>query len=402
MDFTLPDEARMIGELTARFVADELIPLERMVIEREAARGMGGDPLIPLDVEAKLKERSKELGLWGIDVPERFGGHGMGALIKCVVTEQMFYSITPFTLPPDSPNLHFLAESCKGSQIERYLLPYASGEKKSCLALTEAGAGSDAAGIRLKAVRQGDSWVLNGEKMWISGARTADFMIVIASTDQTKGTRGGMTAFLIDRDTPGVTVPQEFSVIGGNFHAYSVNFDDVTVSDEQVLGEVGQAFAPLQNRLGIRRMETACWCLGYAQRALDMMIEQAKARVTFGAPLADRQTIQWWIADSFQEIEMVKLLTYRLAWQLDQVQEGSKRAEIRRGAAMVKVQATEMATRVIDRAIQMFGGMGVSKELPLEFMAREVRVLRIVEGPSEVHRWMIARELLRDGRPFEL
>lgn len=399
MDFSLPEEARMIGELTARFVADELIPLESMVIEREASRGLRGDPLIPPEVEARLKQKSQELGLWGIDVPERFGGHDMGALIKCVVTEQIYYSITPFTLPPDSPNLYFLSECAKGDQVERYVLPYARGEKKSALALTEAGAGADAAGIRLKADRRGDKWVLNGEKMWISNARTADFMIVIALTDREKGARGGMTAFLVDKGTPGVTIPQEFSVIGGNFHAYSVNFDDVELDDGQVLGEVGQAFAPLQNRLGIRRMECACWCLGYAQRALDMMIEQAKARHTFGAPLADRQTIQWWIADSFQEIEMVKLLTYRLAWQLDQEKEDSKRTEIRRGAAIVKVQATEMATRVIDRAIQMFGGMGVSKELPLEYMSREVRVLRIVEGPSEIHRWLIARELLRDGRP---
>jgi len=399
MDFSLPEEARMIGELAARFVADELIPLERLVIEREAARGMGGDALIPPEVEARLKARSQELGLWGIDVPEKFGGHDMGALIKCVVTEQMFYSITPFTLPPDSPNLYFLSECAKGEQIERYVLPYAAGEKKSALALTEAGAGADAAGIRLKAERRGNKWILNGEKMWISNARTADFMIVIALTDKDKGTRGGMTAFLVDKDTPGVTVPQEFPVIGGNFHGYSVNFDDVELDDGQVLGEVGQAFGPLQNRLGIRRMECACWCLGYAQRALDMMIEQAKIRKTFGAPLADRQTIQWWIADSFQEIEMVKLLTYRLAWQLDQENDDGKRAEIRRGASIVKVQATEMATRVIDRAIQLFGGMGVSKELPLEFMAREVRVLRIVEGPSEIHRWLIARDLLRDGRP---
>ncbi|WP_349237817.1 acyl-CoA dehydrogenase family protein [Xanthobacter autotrophicus] len=399
MDFSLTEDARMIGELTRRFVADELIPLERLVIEREANRGMGGDPLIPPDVEARLKARSQELGLWGIDVPERFGGHDMGALIKCVVTEQMFYSITPFTLPPDSPNLYFLSECATGDQIERYVLPYATGEKKSALALTEAGAGADAAGIRLKAERRGDKWVLNGEKMWISNARTADFMIVIAVTDREKGTRGGMTAFLVDKGTPGVTVPQEFSVIGGNFHAYAVNFDDVPLDDAQVLGAVGNAFAPLQNRLGIRRMECACWCLGYAQRALDMMIEQANTRRTFGAPLADRQAIQWWIADSYQEIEMVKLLTYRLAWQLDHASNDDKRSEIRRGASMVKVQATEMATRVIDRAIQLFGGMGVSKELPLEFMAREVRVLRIVEGPSEIHRWLIARELLRGGRP---
>jgi (R)-benzylsuccinyl-CoA dehydrogenase len=282
------------------------------------------------------------------------------------------------------------------------VLPYAAGEKKSALALTEASAGSDAAGIRMKAERSTDGkWVLNGEKLWISNARTADFMIVIGFTDRTRGTRGGITAFLVDKGTPGVTVPQEYPVIGGNFHGYAVNFDNVVLDDAQVLGEVGQAFAPLQNRLGIRRMECACWCLGYAQRALDMMIEQANSRHTFGAPLADRQTVQWWIADSFQEIEMVKLLTYRLAWQLDQTYDDDKRTSIRRGAAMVKVQATEMATRVVDRAIQLFGAMGLSKELPLEFMARELRVLRIVEGPSEVHRWMIARELLRSGRPQE-
>lgn len=401
MNFDLPDDARLIGQLTARFVADELIPLERLVIEREAARGLGGDALIPPEVEAQLNARSRALGLWGIDVEERYGGHGMGALVKCVVTEQMFYSITPFILPPDSPNLQYLQECCKGDQIERYLLPYARGEKKSALALTEAGAGSDAAGIKLKAERRGDKWVLSGEKMWISNAKTADFMIVVGLTDKEKGTRGGMTAFLVDKGTPGVTVPQEFSVIGGNFHGYAVNFDDVELGDEQVLGEVGMAFAPLQNRLGIRRMECASWCIGYAQRALDMMIEQANTRVTFGAALADRQTIQNWIADSYQEIEMVRLLTYRLAWQLDQEDAESRRADIRRGASAVKVQATEMATRVIDRAMQSFGGMGLCKELPLEFMYREVRVLRVVEGPSEVHRWLIARELLRSGRPKE-
>lgn len=399
MNFELSEEARMIGELTARFVADELIPLEKTVIEREAARGMGGDALIPAEMEEHLKARSKELGLWGIDVAEEFGGHDMGALIKCVVSEQMYYSITPFILPPDSPNLQFLQECCKGDQIERYLLPYARGEKKSALALTEAGAGSDAAGIRLKAERKGDKWLLNGEKMWISNAKTADFMIVIAVTDKDKGTRGGMTAFLVDKGTPGVTVPQDFSVIGGNFHGYAVNFDDVELGNGQVLGEVGGAFAPLQNRLGIRRMECACWCLGYAQRALDLMIDQANTRVTFGRPLADRQTVQNWIADSYQEIEMVRLLTYRLAWQLDQKGDDDKRTAVRLGASAVKVQATEMATRVIDRAMQAFGGMGLCKELPLEYMSREVRVLRIVEGPSEIHRWLIARELLRGGRP---
>ncbi len=169
-------------------------------------------------------------------------------------------------------------------------------------------------------------------------------------------------------------------------------FDNVTLDDRQVLGEVGNAFAPLQRRLGVRRMEIAARCLGLASRCIEMMIEQANGRSTFGRPLADRQTIQWWIADSYQELEMVRLLTYRLASRVDRGD-----PDLRTEASMAKVQSTEMITRVVDRAIQTFGGMGVSKELPLEYIYRAVRVYRIVEGPSEVHRWVIARDLLKNG-----
>jgi len=393
MDFNLPEDIRMIQDVVARFVKSELIPLERMVIQREAERGFKDDPILPPEVDKALQAKTKEIGLWGIDVPEEYGGQNLGALAKTVVTEQLKHSITPFILPPESPNLFFLRDQCKGSQIDRYLLPYARGDKKSCLALTEPGAGSDAGAIRSHAERRNGKWVLNGQKLWISGARRADFMIVIAVTDPAKRTRGGMTAFLVDRDTPGISIPQSFPMIG-EYHPYAVNFDNVELTDEQVLGEVGNAFVPLQNRLGIRRAEIAARSMGLASRCIDLMIEQAKSRSTFGAPLADRQTIQWWISDSYQELEMVRLLTYRLAWKLDQ---GIK--DVRREAAMVKIQATEMVTRVVDRAIQLFGGMGISKEMPLEYMARIIRVYRIVEGPSEVHRWTIARDLLRNGQP---
>jgi (R)-benzylsuccinyl-CoA dehydrogenase len=173
-----------------------------------------------------------------------------------------------------------------------------------------------------------------------------------------------------------------------------VYFDNVEVSDEQVLGDIGNGFAPMQNRLGVRRMEIACRALGYARRCMDLMIPQANDRKTFGAPLAERQQVQWWIADSFQEMEMVRWITWRLAWKMDQ---GEK--NWRRDAAMVKLQGSEMIGRVVDRAIQLYGGMGVSKDLPLEYMARACRVWRIFEGPSEVHRWFIARDLLRNGMP---
>lgn len=393
MDFTLPEDVRMIQDVVARFVKAELIPLERMVIQREAERGFKDDPILPPEVDKKLQAKAREIGLWGIDVPEEFGGQNLGALTKTVVTEQLKHSIVPFILPPESPNLFFLKDQCRGDQIERYLLPYSRGEKKSCLALTEPGAGSDAAAIRARAERKNGKWVLNGEKIFISNARRADFMIVIAVTDPEKRARGGMTAFLVDRETPGVTIPQSFPMIG-EYHPYAVNFDNVELADDQVLGEVGNAFVPLQNRLGIRRAEIAARSMGLASRCIDLMIEQANARTTFGKPLADRQTVQWWISDSYQELEMVRLLTYRLAWKLDQ---GVK--DVRRDAAMVKVQATEMVTRVVDRAIQLFGGMGISKEMPLEYMSRIIRVYRIVEGPSEVHRWTIARDLLRNGQP---
>lgn len=393
MDFALPEDVRMIRDVVARFTAEELVPLEREVIRREAERGFSDLPLIAPEREERLRDISREIGLWGIDVPAALGGQDLGALPKCVVVEQLQNSITPFVLPPESPNLHWLMSCCRGDQVERYLMPYARGEVKSCLALTDPGAGSDAAAISMRAERRDGRWVLNGEKIWISNARQADFMIVVAVTDKEKRSHGGMTAFLVDRGTPGVTIPTVFPMVGERA-PYAVSFEDVVLDDAQVLGEVGQAFEPLQKRLGIRRLEIAARCLGLAARCIDLMIEQANSRRTFGAALADRQVVQFWISDSYQELEMCRLLTYRLAWKIDQGV-----ADVRRDAAMAKVQATEMIARVVDRAIQMHGGVGVSKELPLEYIYRVTRLYRIVEGASEVHRWTIARGLLRDGRP---
>lgn len=393
MDFTFSDEDLMIRDMVRRFMKESLIPLEPLVIRRESERGLGDDPILPPEVEADLQDKARALGLWGIDAPEEFGGQDLGVLTKSLVIEQLKHSIVPLVLPPDSPNLHYLNTCCTEEQKQRYLHPYVRGEKKSCLALTEAGAGSDASAISTRAERLNGKWVINGEKIFISGARHADFMIVIAVTDPEKRARGGMTAFLIDKDTPGLSVPSSYPMIG-EYHPHGVVLDNVEVGDEQVLGTVGDAFVPMTNRLGIRRTEIAARSLGLASRAIDMMIEQSRQRKTFGVALADRQTVQNWISDSWQELEMARLLTYRLAWRIDQGQK-----DVRREAAMVKVQATEMASRVIDRAMQLFGGMGVSKELPLEYMSRIVRVYRIVEGASEIHRWTVARDLIKNGLP---
>ncbi|WP_144640477.1 acyl-CoA dehydrogenase family protein [Bordetella genomosp. 13] len=393
MDFELPEESRMVRDTVARFTTGELIPHEPTIIRREAERGYTDAPLIPPELEATLQAKAREIGLWGIDVPEEFGGQDMGMLTKCLVVEQLKHSIVPFVLPPESPNLFMLKELCKGEQVDRYLLPYSRGEKKSCLALSEPGAGSDAAAIKTRAERRNGKWVLNGTKLWISGARRADFMIVMAVTDPKADKRAAYTAFLVDQGTPGLSIPTSFPMIG-EYHPYEVVLDNVELDDSQVLGEVGAGFGPLSQRLGVRRLEIASRCLGLATRCLKMMIEQANTRHTFGAPLADRQAVQWWISDSYQELEMVRLMVYQMAWKMDQ-----GRGDVRLDGSMVKVQGTEMIARVVDRAMQLFGGMGVSKELPLEYISRMCRVMRIVEGPSEVHRWVVARELLRHGLP---
>lgn len=393
MDFELPDTVRMVRETVRQFTRKELMPHEALIIRREAERGMADDPLIPPELQQQLDDRAREVGLYGVDVPEEFGGQDFGMLAKCIVIEELKHSIVPYIAPPDTPNLFLLKQLCVGRQIDKYLMPYASGAKKSCIALSEESAGSDAAAIKTRAERRNGKWVLNGSKMWISNARRADFMIVVAVTDAEKKSRGGMTAFLVDKGTPGVSVPSSYPMIG-EYHPYAVFFDNVELGDEQVLGEVGNAFVPITNRLGVRRLDIASRCVGLATRCLEMMIEQANTRKTFGSPLADRQAIQFFIADSWQELEMVRLLVYRLATRID-----AGETDFRTEGGMAKVQATEMVGRVVDRAIQLFGGMGLSKELPLEYMARMARVLRIVEGPSEVHRWVIARDLLKHGLP---
>lgn len=394
MNFELPEELRMMRETAARFTARELIPHEPLVIRRDAERGYTDSPLLPPELEKQIMDKARAAGLAGMEVPEAYGGQGANILAKCVVVEQLKHSILfPFGFAPNFPDVFMLLETCKGQQIEKYLKPFLRGETQGAIAITEPGAGADASAIKMRAERQGDKWVLNGNKQFITHARYADFMIVVTVTDSAKGSRGGMTAFLLDGKQPGISVPTAYPMIG-DYAPYAVHFDNVIASDDQVLGEIGQAFAPMQGRLGLRRMEIAATCVGLATRCLKMMIEQAKLRSTFGAPLADRQAVQWWIADSYREIELTRLALYKLAWDIDQ------KHDTRRDASMVKVQATEMVGTVVDRAMQLFGGMGMSKELPLEYISRVVRIYRIVEGPSEVHRWVVARDLLKYGLPF--
>lgn len=385
MDFELSEEHRMLKDLVARFVADELMPLEGKVLARDAA---GEGARITPEEKAKIDVRTKELGLWGLDAPEEMGGSDLPAVAMIGVNEEMGRTVTPYVLPPDSPNLRMLMATVNDEQREKYLEPYARGETISAIGISEPGAGADPASMITRAVRDGDDWVINGRKIWTSRAAEADFTILMAVTDKEKGARGGMSAFLVDGDNPGFKVLRRIPMIGGTF-TYEVALEDCRVPASRLLGVEGQGFAPMQIRLSTRRLEMASWCIGIAQRALDMICEYAPQRTTFGEPLARRQAVQWWVADAAMRIKACRLMTYETAWKLDSGR------DVRTDVSMVKVFGTEMAWEIVDQAMQTFGAMGMTKELPLQMMASQVRNMRIYDGPSEVHRWVIARDLLK-------
>ena len=384
MDFQLSDEHRMLKELTARFVRDELMPLEAGVLDREA-KGQGLS-LAP-EEHARLDEISKQLGLWGLDAPEDVGGSDLPYVAMVGVGEELGRTITPYTLPPDSPNLRMLMATVNERQKEAYLAPYVRGETVSAIGISEPGAGADPSAMTTRAVRDGDDWIINGRKIWITRAADADFTILMAVTDTEKRARGGISAFLVDRDAPGFNVLRQIPMIGGQ-STYEIALEDCRVEGWKLLGQEGAGFAPMQIRLGTRRIEMAAWSIGMAQRALDMMVEYAPQRTTFGAPLSERQAIQWWVADAATRIHAARLMTYDCAWKLDQGRD--TRMEI----SMIKAYATEMAWEVVDHAMQTFGAMGMTKELPLQLMATRLRTMRIYDGPTEVHKWVVARNLL--------
>ena len=384
MDFELAEEHRMLRDLVQKFVRNELMPLETAVMAREAA---GQGAYLSVEERTRLDAVSRDLGLWSLDAPEAQGGMGLPHVALVAVNEALGSTVATYTLPPDSPNLQMLAATARGRQIDDYLAPYARGETVSAIGISEPGAGADPAGMQTRAVRDGDDWVINGRKIWITRAAEADFTILMALTDPARKARGGMSAFLVDRDTPGFNVLRRIPMLGGEF-TYEVVLEDCRVPGWKLLGEEGQGFGPMQIRLGTRRMEMAAWCVGAAQRALDMMTDYAPQRTTFGQRLSERQSIQWWVADGATKIHAARLMAWHCAWKLDQGQ------DVRTEISMLKVYATEMAQEIIDHAMQAFGAMGMTKETPLNILAGRVRNMRIYDGPSEVHRMVVARNLM--------
>jgi acyl-CoA dehydrogenase len=333
-----------------------------------------------------LRSVSKDLGLWGLDAPEELGGMNLPQVTMAAVAQELGRTITSFTLPPDTPNLKMLAAVGSDEQKQRYLKPYIDGELVSCIAISEPGAGADPAGIRTRAEQTKDGWVLNGRKIWITNAAKSDFLIVIARVGAGQR-QNGITAFIVEQGTPGFSIERSIPMVADTL-TYELVFDDCHLPHGAVLGEVGAGYEPMQMRLISRRLEMAANCVGMTERALEILCQHVNQRVTFGQPLADRQAIQWWVADISTKLHATRLMIHDAAEKVD------RGLDVRQEASMLKVYSTEMAYQACDHAMQALGAMGMTKELPLYHLWQRARIMRIYEGPTEVHLQAVARRVL--------
>jgi acyl-CoA dehydrogenase len=382
MDFELPEEYRMLRDTVRRFVDRELIPIE--------LESMDGPNLKP-EIRTELEKKAKEIGLWMPDVPEEYGGQGLGLLGMTIIWQELARTIA---LPPRpyrgifGPEAKPLLYNLNPEQKEKYLFPLLRGEKNTTFAQTEPDAGADPGSMRTTAVRHGDHYIINGNKRFISNAAEADFIQLVAATDRSKGSRGGLSVFLVDTDTLGFKITRKTIKMMGDA-TYELAFDNMKVPVENMVGPEGQGMSLAQGWLTAGRLLQASRGLGVAQRCIEMGASYAKQRVTFGKPLADRQAIQFMIADTFMEHALGQSYVFQSAAKADQ----GKLA--RHESFVTKVFCTELGFRAADRCLQIHGGMGLTKELPIYKMWMDSRSFLITEGPVEVMRATLAREIFR-------
>jgi acyl-CoA dehydrogenase len=382
----LSEELCQIRDTVARFMAAEVKPAEDR-LEHDAYE-------MPADVLAKLQRKARDIGLWCVRSPVEHGGAGLSLLGQAVVAEEAAKCRMGAYVPAcgafgaDPPNVIWRGTP---QQIEKYGLPGIEQGRKIWVAISEASGGADPArSIRTRAARKGDRYVLNGSKMWITGAHGADWGIVFARTGE-QGDRGGITCFIVNGEPKGMST-RPIPVIR-SYAPYEVTFQDVEIPVEDRLGEEGRGFAVCEKWLVEGRIPYAAGTIGIAQTALQIAIDWARERETFRTKLADKQAVQWMVADSEMELRAARLLVYQAAWIGD-----LGKGDLKVASSIAKVVATETAGRVVDRCVQILGALGVSRELPLERWYRELRIKRIGEGPSEVHRMVLARQLLGVGR----
>ena len=383
----IPQEFLDLRDSLRQFIDREIRPVE----ESHRQHINEGRYDVLRDERRKIRKRAAELGFWTLHMPEEVGGMGLSYLGQVVLFEEatgqgLLLTIGESLLPVvTGPTPVYL--DCTEPQREKYLQPLMTADKSSCFALTEPEAGSDATRIKTRATKDGDHWILNGRKHFITGGDDADFALVFAVTDPEKRSKGGITAFLVDADTPGYSVSRMQSTMSPLQHPAELTFEDVRVPESNVLGEVGFGFYSAVKGINGARLQIAATALGIARHLLDRMIEYAGSRVAFGRPIGSNQFVQGPIVDSYAELEQARLLVYKLADDIDNGADG------RREAALAKLVATEMVGRVADRAIQVHGGNGFMTELGLELWYRDVRAMRLYEGTSEILRANVAKAL---------
>jgi acyl-CoA dehydrogenase len=379
VDFSLTEEQREVRDWVRTFVRKEIMPLEPEVLRRERA----GQPGLERSELRELQLKAKQSGFWGVLTPEEYGGMNLGGIMAALLEAELGRSFVPFRFGGAADNILFYANE---EQREAYLKPTIAGDRISCFAITEPGAGSDARAIRTSAYQDGDDWVINGEKTFITGGNDADFTMVFAVTDKEKGANGGVTCFLADREMGWKSHPIDTM---GEWGPAALTFDNVRVPSRNILGEVGRGFELAMRWIGQGRYLLPARAIGACERLLDMGIEYARTRTTFGQPIADRQAIQWMIADSAVEIEALRWLVLHAAWQVENGMDS------RQAQSMAKLYGGVKANEIVDRVLQIHGGMGYTRELPVERWYRELRLLRIYEGTDEIQRRTIARNLIK-------
>lgn len=382
MQLGLTQEQELIVSTVRSFVEKEIYPHEAEV-ERTGE--------VPADLAARLKQKVIDLGFYACNFPQSVGGPGLSHLEFALVERELgrgSMALTHFFGRPQN-----ILMACKDEQIERYLMPAVRGERMDALAMTEPGAGSDVRGMSCAAVRDGGDWVLNGSKHFISGADHADFFIVFVATGEDatpKGPKKRITTFLVDRGTPGFEVRDGYNSVSHKGYKNCVlDFDACRLSDAQVLGEVDGGFAVMNEWLYATRITVAAFCVGRARRCFDLALNYAAERVQFGQKIGKFQGVSFQIADMITEIDAADWLTLAAAWRLDQGLPAN------REIASAKLYASEMLARVTDTSLQIFGGMGLMDDFPIERFWRDARVERIWDGTSEIQRHIISRDLLR-------
>ena len=382
MQFGLTAEQEMIVSTVRSFVEKEIYPHEAEV-ERSGQ--------VPPELAAEIKRKCLALGFYACNFPEEVGGAGLSQLDFTLVERELgrgSMALTHFFGRPQN-----ILMACDGAQRERYLLPAVRGEKMDALAMTEPDAGSDVRGMKCTAVREGGDWLVNGSKHFISGAEHADFFIVFVATgeDETpKGPKKRITTFLVDRGTPGFEVREGYASVSHRGYRNSIlDFDNCRLPDAQVLGAVDGGFEVMNTWLYATRLTVAAFCVGRARRCFDLALTQAAERRQFGQPIGRFQGVGFQIADMVTEIDAADWLTLAAAWRLDQGLPAN------REIASAKLYASEMLARVTDSSLQIFGGMGLMDDFPIERFWRDARVERIWDGTSEIQRHIISRDLLR-------